>query len=507
MAETLAGLLVALPLAGAALLPLLAALTGRSTRWLAFILHLGFAAVALAVFAASAGGEAVIHRMGGWPGPWGIELRLDGLSSLIALLVAAMSCFVAAAPAPVDGGSAGHPDRRVGPVREGLLRGALSLLVAGLIGIVATRDVFNLFVFLEISSLAGYTLIASGGGRATVAAFRYLIAGTAAGSLYLFGVGFLYALTGTLNMDDLAARLPTVEADAALTVAVALIAAGLAIKAALFPLHGWLPDAYVFSPAPAAGFIAAVMAKVSAYALLRLLGETLAGIPAGAAALEAMLWLGALGVIAGGAIAVAQRDAPRMLAWSSVSAMGTILLAVGMNSTLALTGALFHVAAHALAKGCLFLGAGGIAEARGTGDRRAWVGLGARAPWTAIALTVAAFSMIGIPPTAGFASKYLLLSASLAEGGARGGVAFAALVLSSLLAAIYFLRVLEAAWFRKEASREGSERPAPLPRSLSAPIVSLAAVVLLVGVFASPFRERILTGAVAAVPTVEEVAR
>jgi len=139
------------------------------------------------------------------------------------------------------------------PLREGLLRGALLLLVGGLLGIVATRDVFNLFVFLEISSLAAYTLVASGGGRSTVAAFRYLLAGTAAGSLYLFGVGFLYALTGTLNMDDLAARLPSVEADAALTVAVVLIAMGLSIKAALFPLHGWLPDTYVYTPTPAAG--------------------------------------------------------------------------------------------------------------------------------------------------------------------------------------------------------------------------------------------------------------
>lgn len=502
MAEPLAGLLVALPLAGAAVLPLLAALTGRSTRWPALVLHLAVAAAAALVLAAATGGGPVVHRMGGWPGPWGIELRLDGLSSLIVLLVAGMSCFVAAAPA-APGAAVSGLAGRTSPIREGLLRGALSLLVAGLVGIAATRDVFNLFVFLEISSLAAYTLVASAGGRAAVAAFRYLIAGTAAGSLYLLGVGFLYGLTGTLNMDDLAARLPAVEAEAALAVAAALIAAGLSIKAALFPLHGWLPDAYVFSPAPAAGFIAAVMAKVSAYALLRLLGETLSEIPAGARALEAMLWLGVLGVVAGGAMAVAQRDAPRMLAWSSVSAMGTILLAVGMDSPLAWTAALFHVVAHAVSKGCLFLGAGALAEAHGSGHRDTWRGLGVEAPWTAIALTVAAFSMIGLPPTAGFASKYLLLSASLAEGGVTGAVAFAALVLSSLLAAVYFLRVLEGVWFRP---RPRFEEPPPrplLPRSLAAPVAALAALVLALGIFAAPLEERILSGAAEAVAAAE----
>ncbi len=494
MDQTLAGLVVALPLAGAALLPMMAILSRRGTRWPALVLHLLTFAAAAAVFARTATtGEAIAHRMGGWPGPFGIELRLDGLSALIVLLVTGLSCFVASAPVDQGRGSA----RRASPVREGLVRGALSMLVAGLVGIAATRDVFNLFVFLEISSLAVYTLVASGGGRATVAAFRYLIAGTAAGSLYLLGVGFLYGLTGTLNMDDLAARLPGVEGGAALAVAVSLIAAGLAIKAALFPLHGWLPDAYVFAPAPAGGFIAAVMAKVSAYALLRLLGETLRGIPAGTMALETMVWLGALGVLVGGAMALAQRDIPRMLAWSSISAMGAILLAVGIGSPLALAGALFHVVAHALAKGCLFLGAGGLAEALGAGDRRTIRGLGRRTPWTAAALTVAAFSMIGLPPTAGFSSKLLLLQASLAEGGAAGVAAFGALMASSALAAMYFLRVLEGMWFRPPPAPESP--PPALSRSLTAPVLALAALVLLGGVFSAVVEDGFVAGAVEAV--------
>ena len=502
MRDVLPGLLVALPLAGAALVPLLAALSHRTTRTAALALHTAIFAAAVHLFWSVATAGPIRYAVGGWPGPWGIELWLDGLSTLVAVLVAGMACF--ASFAQTFGPDEDRASPGSTPLREGLLRGALLLLVGGLIGIVATRDVFNLFVFLEISSLAAYTLVASGGGRATVAAFRYLLAGTAAGSLYLFGVGFLYALTGTLNMDDLASRLPSVEADAALTVAVVLIAVGLSIKAALFPLHGWLPDTYVYTPTPAAGFIAAVMAKVSAYALLRLLGEVLAGTTAGAVVLDVTLWLGVLGVLVGGILAVAQRAVTRMLAWSSISAMGMILIGVGMGSALAITGALFHMAAHALAKGCFFFGAGGIRSSRGGDDAERWAGLGARAPWTLAALTVAALSMIGIPPTAGFFSKYYLLSASITAGGPAGIAAFAAIILSSLLATVYFLRVLEAVWFRTAGDAPGAassgEPPDPagrphsplLPRPLALPVVGLAVLVLLTGIFARPFERHVL---------------
>ena len=241
------------------------------------------------------------------------------------------------------------------------------------------------------------------------------------------------------------------------------------------------------------------MAKVSAYALLRLLGEVLGGTAAGAVVLDITLWLGVAGVVAGGILAVAQRAVTRMLAWSSISAMGMILIGVGMGSALAITGALFHMAAHALAKGCLFFGAGGIRASRRGDDVEGWAGLGARAPWTLAALTVAALSMIGIPPTAGFFSKYYLLSASITTGGPAGIAAFAAIILSSLLATVYFLRVLEAVWFRTpgdapDASGDSAGRqPVPvLPRPLAVPVVALAVLVLLTGIFARPFERHVL---------------
>ena len=495
----LPGLLIALPLTGAALVPLAAALTRRSTGWLALAFHAGTAAAALALFLQVPASGPIRYALGGWPGPWGIETYFDGLSTLFALLVAGTSLVAAWIPPGAAEPGGEHP----APVREGLRRGALLLLLSGLVGMVATRDLFNLFVFMEVSSLAAATLIASGGGRAPVAAFRYLLAGTVAGSLYLFGVGFLYAVTGTLNLDDLAARLPGADAAPAVAVGVALLAVGLFLKAALFPLHGWLPDAYVRAPVPASAFIAAVMAKVSAYAVLRLFGVALGGTEIGAAALQAALWLGIFGAVVGSVFALAQREVSRMLAWSSVGAMGTILLGIALGTPAAITGALFHAAAHALAKGCLFFGAGGVRSGsfgggRGTDAddyRRGWAGLGARAPFTAAALSLAAFSMIGLPPTAGFFSKYLLLDAALDAGGAAGTAAFTALLVSSLLSAIYFLRVVESVWFRSASAPTGerSASPAPGRRPLAAAALTLGAAVLALGVFAGPFRERALS--------------
>ena len=499
-APFLPGLLIALPLTGAALVPLAAVLFRRSTGWLALAFHAGTAAAALALFLQVPASGPIRYALGGWPGPWGIEIYFDGLSTLFALLVAGTSLAAAWVPPGAAGPGAG--EGRPAPVRDGLRRGALLLLLSGLVGMVATRDLFNLFVFMEVSSLAAATLIASGGGRAPVAAFRYLLAGTVAGSLYLFGVGFLYAVTGTLNLDDLAARLPGADAAPAVAVGVALVAVGLFLKAALFPLHGWLPDAYVQAPVPASAFIAAVMAKVSAYAVLRLFGVALGGTEVGAAALEAALWLGILGTVVGGVFALAQREVSRMLAWSSVGAMGTVLLGLALGTPAAITGALFHAAAHALAKGCLFFGAGAVRSGSFGGPdgaeaddyRRGWAGLGARAPFTAAALSLAAFSMVGLPPTAGFFSKYLLLDAALGAGSAAGSAAFAAILLSGILSAIYFLRVVEAVWFRSTAAPAGAgaRSPAPGRRPLAAAALTLGAAVLALGVFAGPFRERAL---------------
>jgi multicomponent Na+:H+ antiporter subunit D len=367
-------------------------------------------------------------------------------------------------------------------IRVGIFYSLYLLLTAGLLGMVLTGDAFNLYVFLEISSLAAYALLASGGIHSVVATFRYLIVGTIAGTFYLLGVGYLYALTGTLNMADLAARLPAVLDSSAYGVAVAFITVGLAIKTALFPLHGWLPDTYTYAPAPAIGFIAAVMAKVSAYALLRILYFVLRTDGAAGQALVILGWTSAVAVVAGSILALTQRDIRRMLAYSSIGQMGYITLGLSLGNPDALTGALLHVLNHAMMKGCLFLIAGGVHWHMGVSQIAAFAGMSRRLPFTMAAFVVAALSMVGLPPTAGFFSKWYLITGAIE---AHAWVFVGALILGSLLTAVYFFRVIELSYFWPPDATDTAPHPVAhrrdLPAPMLTPIVLLATGVLLLG--------------------------
>jgi multicomponent Na+:H+ antiporter subunit D len=416
------------------------------------------------------------YQLGGWLPPWGIEYVIDPLAGGMALLIGGM-----ALPAVLYAGPAlsGWPAGQVGAFYSLFL-----LLVTGLLGMVVTGDLFNLYVFLEISSLAAYALLASGGIRAVVATFRYLLIGTIAATFYLLGVGYLYALTGTLNMADLTALLPTIVTSRAFVVAVAFVAIGLAIKAALFPLHGWLPDVYTYAPASVSGFIAAVMAKVSAYALLRVFVFVLQTEGAAGQALFVLHWTSVVATLAGSILALAQQDLRRMLAYSSVGQMATIVLGMALGTHAALQGALLHMLNHAVMKGCLFLAVGGVQWRTGHTQLAGLVGISQRMPLTMAAFAVAAGSMIGIPPTAGFFSKWYLLTGALE---AQAWSALLVLVLSSVLSMVYFFRVLEVAYLRQPAAPVHAPRTRPrrpeLPWSMLLPIVLLATLVVLLGVW------------------------
>jgi multicomponent Na+:H+ antiporter subunit D len=419
------------------------------------------------------------YELAGWAPPWGIEIVIDPLSGVMAVLVSVIGLLAAVYAGPYLSSESVR--------RTGLFYSVYSLLLAGLLGIVVTGDLFNLYVFLEISSISAYALLATGGSLAVVATFRYLLVGTIAASFYLIGVGYLYALTGTLNMADMAARLPVSVDSPVVVVAASFIVIGLAIKAALFPLHGWLPDAYTFAPGTVIGFIAAVMAKVSAYALFRILyfvfkADNVPGEP-----LLLLGWASVIAIVAGSLMAVAQKDVQRMLAYSSIGQMGYIILGIAIGTPLALTGALLHVVNHAVMKGCLFMAVNGVQWRVGVfrvGDFR---GMGARLPLTMSAFTVAALSMIGLPPTAGFFSKYYLALAAIESGHVPFLVA---LLISSLLSAVYFFRVLEQAYLAKaetSPSEAGAGHREELPGSMLIPILSLAMAVLLLGIFNQGF--------------------
>jgi multicomponent Na+:H+ antiporter subunit D len=474
MSEHLPILIVTVPLAAAFLLPLVALGSGRLAAGVAHLALAFSTLLAGMALARSLDAGTIRYTLGGWAPPWGIEYVVDPLAGGMALLVAVFGL--------ISGVYAGPFAKSLPDQGRGGFYALYLLLVAGLLGIVLTGDLFNLYVFMEISSLAAYALIAQGGRASLVASFRYLLLGTIAGAFYLLGVGYIYGLTGTLNMADAAVRLAPLDGSPAIMAAAALIVVGLGIKMALFPLHGWLPDAYTHAPAPVTAFIAAVMTKVSAYVILRFL---LFVLPPGGTAGDVLWllgWIAAVAAPAGSLMALAQSDVRRMLAYSSIGHMGYIVLGIAIGTPLALTGALLHTLNHAVMKSCLFLSAGGVAFRTRATDIAGYGGMAKRLPLSMAAFSLAALSMVGIPPTAGFFSKWYLLRATLEQGAWPFALA---LVLSSLLGAVYFFRVIERAYLS-----DASDIPSPqhtgrleVPAGMLMPTVILAAAVLLLGLF------------------------
>jgi multicomponent Na+:H+ antiporter subunit D len=313
---------------------------------------------------------------------------------------------------------------------------------------------FNLYVFLEISSLATYALIAAGEKPAPVAAFRYLIMGTIGASFYLFGLWFIYNMTGSLNMADIAAILPGVYGETGVIIGLLLMVVGIGIKMALFPLHGWLPDAYTYASSASTAFIAPIGTKIGAYVLIRILlyvfepGYFSSQIPLA----DVIMWLAAAGILYGSVMAIAQKELKRMLAYSSIAQIGYIGLGLGLANPLGLIGAVLHTLNHAFMKACLFLVAGNLRVTIGHSDiSRFDAALRRKMPWTMAAFTVGALSMIGIPPTAGFFSKWYLVLGGIDRGA---WIMVVVILVSSLLNAVYFFRVLENTYFRPALSMD-----------------------------------------------------
>jgi multicomponent Na+:H+ antiporter subunit D len=336
----------------------------------------------------------------------------------------------------------------IAPDHQYLYYAMFVLCLTGLLGMAATGDAFNLFVFLEIASLSTYVLIALGRDRrALMAAYQYLITGTIGATFIVIGVGLVYLETGTLNLADMATRLPELTDQRSVRAALAFLTVGVSLKLALFPLHLWLPNAYTYAPSAVSALLAATATKVSVYVLVRLYYSVF-----GASFVFEELKVGvvliALSITAmfiASAMAVFQSDVKRMFAYSSVAQVGYITLGIGMATETALVGGLVHLFNHALAKCALFLLLGGIAFRLGavTFDRIA--GIGRSMPLTSFGIVVAGLALIGVPGTAGFVSKWYLVIAALERGAWWIAVL---IVVSSLLAVVYVWRFVEAAYFR-----------------------------------------------------------
>ncbi|WP_254280227.1 monovalent cation/H+ antiporter subunit D family protein [Haloarcula marina] len=442
MIEHLPVLLVVLPIVGGTL-PLVASFYTDRIGWYVATAAMLCHTVLAGLLGWTVWTDGVVsYAVGGFAAPYGIELVVDGLSVALVALVSVVSLGVLAYA------------RSAGP-RSNAFYSQFLLLATGLTGMSITGDVFNLYVFLEITGLAAYGLVASGReANAAVAALKYLIVGTIGASLYLLGVGYALAATGTLNMADLADKLAAVGYDSTLVLtAFGLMVGGLTVKVALFPLHTWQPDAYANAPDTVSAYISALVSTVSAYALARLLFSvfTVQFLDAVPVAQWALLGLGCVSIVAGSALAVSQSSVQRMLAYSSVSQFGLVVAGFTVATPIAVVGATVHLVGHAVMKGGLFAASGIIERRTGATTVGGYAGMAARTPLAAGSFAVLALAMVGVPPAVGFVGKWYIVVGAVE---ANAWPVVAVLLASTLLTLAYFARLVERLYFAEPTIRE-----------------------------------------------------
>ena len=468
LSDQLPALQIIIPLVAA---PLVILIGARAVAWpLAFLASLTSLVISALLMQRVFNGSEISYQMGGWAPPLGIEIRVDATNAFVLLLISAIGSAVLA--------YARSNLRAEVPEKNHTLFYALYLLcLTGLLGVVITGDAFNVFVFLEISSLSAYVLIAQGSyrdKRALTASYNYLIMGTAGATFFVIGIGFLYMATGTLNMADLADRISEQRDSRTIRAAFAFIVVGMGLKAAIYPLHLWLPNAYTFAPSPVSAFLAGTATKMAIYVLLRFMftvfqPDFLADIKI----LEAVIIPFALiAMFAASIAAFSQSDLKRMLAHSSVAQLGYMLLGIGFFSHTGLTATIIHLFNHGITKAALFMGAGCFLFATGTAAYDKITGLGKTMPWTSAAMVISGMSLIGVPGTAGFVSKWVLVQAAFENGW---WVFAFLIVLSSMIAVAYVWRMIETLYL--SAPIEGiTAKEAPLSMLIPLWLLSLATI-------------------------------
>lgn len=450
---------------------------GRAPHlWATAVSWLTFASCAWLLMEVSEVG-LISYYLGDWAPPLGIEYRIDLANALVLLLVSALAAVVF--PFAYESVKA-EIDERQSPY----FYGALLICMTGLLGVTITGDAFNVFVFLEISSLSTYALIAMGARRdrrALTASFNYLVMGTIGATFFVIGIGLLYQATGTLNMADLHDKLIGQD-NRMVQAGFAFILVGVGLKLAMFPMHLWLPNAYAYAPSAVTAFIAATATKVAVYVLIRFFFSVFNfDFPfIGAAFTYVLLPLGLAGMFIASLAAVFQDDVKRMLAYSSVAQIGYMLLGLSFATVEGLTASLVHVFNHALMKGALFMAVACVVLRAGSHSIHAFAGLSKRMPITTWAFLISGLSLIGVPLTVGFVSKWYLLEAAFAAGHWYAGFL---IVASSLIALLYIGRVAEVMLLREPAT-EGpyaiQEKDAPL--SMLIPMWVLVAANIYFGV-------------------------
>lgn len=410
------------------------------------------------------------YHLGGWAPPWGIEYRIDHLSAYVLVILSATgSLTMLAARESIE--------QEIPTEKISLFYSAYLLCLTGLLGIVATGDAFNIFVFLEISSLSSYVLIAMGRDRrALTASYQYLIMGTIGATFILIGIGLLYMLTGTLNIIDLQQKIPALISSRTLHAAFAFFTVGISLKLALFPLHLWLPNAYAYAPSMVTVFLSATATKVSLYVLFRFFF----GLFSNEISFQyfhldkILLPLSIIAIFLASFVAVFQNNIKRMLAYSSVAQIGYMSLGIGLASKAGSIAGMVYLFNHAIIKGGLFLAMACIVLRIKSVQLESFAGLGKRMPWTMAAVVLLGLGLIGVPLTGGFISKWYLLVAAIEQSHW-----FAAIIIvsGSLLAIIYVGKIVEVAYFKSPivSSNGDTSESVEAPLQMLIPLWALVA--------------------------------
>jgi multicomponent Na+:H+ antiporter subunit D len=417
----------------------------------------------------------ISYHLGGWAPPWGIEYRIDLLNAFVLVLISSIGAVIM----PFARRSVAY---EIESDKQAWFYTMYLLSLTGLLGITVTGDAFNLFVFLEISSLSSYVLIAMGRDRrALLSAYQYLIMGTIGATFYVIGIGLLYLVTGSLNIVDIAARLgpAMAEAERPVVTALAFLTVGISLKLALFPLHVWLPGAYAYAPSVATAFLAGTATKVAIYVLVRLFFSVF-GVAISVEHLplfEVLLVLSVAAMFIASLLAVFEDDLKRVFAYSSLAQIGYITLGISLANVAGLTGGIVHLLNHAIMKTALFLSLGAVVYRAGTINLKDLAGIGRRMPLTMSSFVVGGLALIGTPGTAGFVSKWYLAVGAFDKGW--WPLVFL-IVASSMIAVVYVGRVVEVAWFREPS--EFAKRATDPPWSMLVPLLVLAAATIYFGI-------------------------
>ncbi len=418
-------------------------------------------------------GIPIIYQMGGWSAPWGIELKVGSLGTFFLLTVAIVSL-------PVALFARGNLTHEVGGKERVARFYVLYLLLIGaLAGMALTNDLFNVYVLVEVATLSCCGLVsARNHPRAAKATFTYLILATLGSCLVMGGIGFIYIVTGHLNMGFASQELGRIWQNnpSVVWMAFSFMLVGFGVKSALFPLHVWLPDAHSVAPSPASAILSGLAVKGYLICLLKVLYNVFGFYLMRVYSVhKIMVLVGMVAIISGSISALTQEDLKRRLAFSTVAQVGYIFLGFGLLNTKGLAGTLFYLASHAVIKSTLFLSAGAMLNATGKKSIKDLSGIGRKMPITTAAFTISSLGLIGIPLFSGFVGKWHLLMGSMETGGI---LPVSVIIAGSVLCAAYLFPLIRIAYFGTAPEKDWKDPN--LPQKLA--LIFLSAAIVFLGI-------------------------